>query len=198
MPRSDVSEERKGQIISAALEVFSSKGLDKARMDDIAEKSGMSKGALYWYFSGKDDLIIAILDSLFGYHLKDLRHLVLLDTSAEERLWIFIGESLKDLRNMQKLMPLTYEFYALAFRHQAVRKAMKHYLQAYLEILEPIIEQGVKRGEFVSIDPHSAAIAAGAIFEGTLLLWIYDPDQVDLEHNIRNGFKTFLKGMKSK
>ena len=98
---------------------------------------------------------------------------------------------------MQRLMPLTYEFYALAFRHKDVRKAMKNYLHTYLEILEPIIEQGVKRGEFVSIDTHSAAISAGAIFEGTILLWIYDPDQIDLENNIRSGFMTLLKGMKS-
>ena len=61
-PRPDVSKERKQQILDAAEDVFTRKGLDNARMDDIAKRTGLSKGSLYWYFKSKDDLIIAILD----------------------------------------------------------------------------------------------------------------------------------------
>ncbi len=64
-PREDVSEERKEQILDAATEVFAQKGFDKARMDDIVEETGLSKGALYWYFKSKDDIIFAIMDRIF-------------------------------------------------------------------------------------------------------------------------------------
>ena len=60
-PRRDVSEERKEQILDAAAEVFSRKGFDKARMDDIVEKTGLSKGALYWYFKSKDEIFEALV-----------------------------------------------------------------------------------------------------------------------------------------
>ena len=56
-PKPDVSEERKQQILEAASEVFSQKGFDNARMEDIAEQTGLSKGSLYLYFKSKDDLI---------------------------------------------------------------------------------------------------------------------------------------------
>jgi AcrR family transcriptional regulator len=64
-PRPDVSDERKDQILNAAERVFTRKGIDLARMDDIAEETGLSKGTLYLYFKSKGDLIIAILERIF-------------------------------------------------------------------------------------------------------------------------------------
>lgn len=57
-PRPDVSEERKTQILTAATKMFTEHGFAEARMDDIAVESGLSKGALYWYFESKDAIII--------------------------------------------------------------------------------------------------------------------------------------------
>ena len=44
-------------------------------MDDIAEETGLSKGAVYLYFKSKNDLIIAILDRLFQNKFKQLENL---------------------------------------------------------------------------------------------------------------------------
>ena len=74
-PKPDVSEERKSQILDAAMNTFARMGFHKARMDDVAEEAGLSKGALYWYFKSKDAIIGAILDRLFNLALKDLRTL---------------------------------------------------------------------------------------------------------------------------
>ena len=49
-PRPDVSEERRNQILEAAMAVFARQGFEQARMDDIAQEVGLSKGALYLYF----------------------------------------------------------------------------------------------------------------------------------------------------
>ena len=73
-PKPDVSDERKYQILNAAEQVFTKKGLDLARMDDIAEETGLSKGTLYLYFKSKDDLIIAILDRIFRAFSNRLTH----------------------------------------------------------------------------------------------------------------------------
>ena len=54
-PRPEVSKERTKQILDAAVKVFSRSGFQQASMDDIVAESGLSKGALYWYFKSKDD-----------------------------------------------------------------------------------------------------------------------------------------------
>ena len=55
------SEARPGEILAAALDVFSEKGFAAARLDDIAARAGVSKGALYLYFETKQDLFRAVV-----------------------------------------------------------------------------------------------------------------------------------------
>lgn len=54
-------EARPAEIIAAALEVFAEKGFAAARLDDIAARAGVSKGALYLYFETKQDLFEAVV-----------------------------------------------------------------------------------------------------------------------------------------
>lgn len=66
MPR--VTEEhrvaRRQQIVFAAIEVFAAKGFHKASMADIIVESGLSAGAVYLYFRSKDDLIVAVVETV--------------------------------------------------------------------------------------------------------------------------------------
>jgi AcrR family transcriptional regulator len=55
------AEARPGEIVSAALEIFVEKGFAAARLEDIAARAGISKGALYIYFETKQDLFQAVV-----------------------------------------------------------------------------------------------------------------------------------------
>src|ERR1700743_2656493 len=56
-------DERRKQLLAAALEVFVDKGYHAAGMDDIAERAGVSKPVLYQHFPGKLELYLALLDT---------------------------------------------------------------------------------------------------------------------------------------
>lgn len=196
-PRNNVSEERKDQILDAASEVFADKGIHKARMDDVVEKSGLSKGSLYWYFKSKDEIIIGIFERLFSRELADLSNLVADTSPAEDRLIHYINRISKDVFRVLPFAPLAYEFLSLAFRRKYFKDAFKIYLNNHMKILVPIIQQGVDSGEFRKIDAHEAAIALGAIFEGTILLWVYDNSFVKPENHIISGVRLIIEGMKS-
>ena len=56
-------EERRQQVLSAALEVFSAVGYHAASMDEIAERAGVSKPVLYQHFPGKLELNLELLDT---------------------------------------------------------------------------------------------------------------------------------------
>ena len=55
------SEDRPGEIVEAALEVFAEKGFAAAKLDEIARRAGISKGALYLYFETKEDIFRAVV-----------------------------------------------------------------------------------------------------------------------------------------
>ncbi len=194
-PRPDVSDERKYQILNAAEQVFTKKGLDLTRMDDIAEETGLSKGTLYLYFKSKDDLIIAILDRIFEGAFKQLAARKDNRLSSSEAISQFTEEAIRDYKMMLHLMPVAYEFLALAFRNTTVQKALKQYFRHYMEVLVPIIQRGIDAGEFRQMDAQEVAIAAAAIYEGTVLLWVYDNSLVDIERHIRSSIRLLLEGI---
>jgi AcrR family transcriptional regulator len=56
------ADARPDEILDAALSVFTSKGFDAARIEDIALEAGLSKGAIYLYFDGKDALLKGLIE----------------------------------------------------------------------------------------------------------------------------------------
>jgi len=196
-PRPDVSEERKTQILDAATKVFTKKGFQKARMDDIVKESGLSKGALYWYFKSKDDLIVGILDHMFQRQIEDLSTLIGQHNTATERLEYFFDQTIEEFKQFERFMPIMLDFVALAFRATAVQKAFKKFFRKYMAIVIPLIQQGVDSGEFRPVDAEEAAIAVGAILEGTILLWAYDSETVDVTRHMKSGSQIFLDGLQA-
>lgn len=59
-------EERPRQILEAGLAVFGEQGLAAARLDDIAERAGISKGTIYLYFQSKDDLFREVIRDAYA------------------------------------------------------------------------------------------------------------------------------------
>lgn len=59
----EAMEERRTQIVAAALRVFASKGLSKVTLRDVFREAGMSAGAVYNYFQSKDDIIFAVTEA---------------------------------------------------------------------------------------------------------------------------------------
>jgi AcrR family transcriptional regulator len=197
-PRPDVSEERKKEILDAATDVFVRQGIHKARVDDIAEEAGLSKGALYWYFKSKDEIIIAMLDRIFEREFLHLQKLGSQGGSALERLNIFLDSTIADIQRWLRLVPIAYEFLGLVFRQKIVQQGFRKYFHTYTELLTALIQEGIDNDEFLASDARDVAISIGAILEGTILLWVYDPEVVDVERHIRSGMDIFIRGLDAK
>ena len=57
----DDAEKTRQAVLESALDVFSEKGFAKATFDEIAARAGFTKGAIYWYFKNKADLLSALI-----------------------------------------------------------------------------------------------------------------------------------------
>ena len=192
----ELEQQRKKQILDAAERVFSERGFDKARMDDIVHESGLSKGALYWYYKSKDAIIRALLDRVFISEMQNVDELVETEGSASYRLKLFVQFAIREYKRFEKLLPLAYEFIALAYRSKAVRETLVGYYQHYTGLIARVIKQGVDRGEFKPCDPDITALALMGMYEGIALLWFLDPGQVDLDRMAGQPLEIFLDGLR--
>lgn len=197
MPRPDVSEERKEQILDAAAIVFSQQGFASARMDDIVKQSGLSKGALYWYFKSKDEIILALMHRFFDQDIEEMEDLLQSDKPVREILLKYMEHLMDAYQEMQPLMPLMYDYYSSATRDEDKRQFFKDYFEQYQALLKTLIERGIQSGEFKAIDVDAFALTFVAQIEGTLLLSTIEIDMPDLPKQVFASVMFLLDGVKA-
>jgi len=112
----------RNELLAAALAVFAERGYRDASVDEVAERAGYSKGALYWHFSSKDDLFYALLEERI---LKPWEESISMLESASpdedmapEASRLF-GELLRGERD---LLLIQYEYWAQAVRDPKLRR----------------------------------------------------------------------------
>jgi AcrR family transcriptional regulator len=192
----DVSEIRKNQILDAATKVFVRLGFQRARMDDIVEESGLSKGTLYWYFKSKEDIINAISRRLFTGELETLESLLKADGTVSERLMKLTSYRVSGLKRMPNLVPIIFEFYAVAVHQQWVQQFIGEYFKHFRGLLEALIQQGIDRGEFRLVNATEAAISLASMYEGLTIHWLMEPETVQWDILSENSIPLLLDGLK--
>src|SRR3954462_12141081 len=75
--------EGRDELLAAALRVFAERGYRQAGVDEIAAEAGYSKGALYWHFAGKDDLLLALLEERVDAPMRAM--IALLESAPPDR-----------------------------------------------------------------------------------------------------------------
>ncbi len=194
-PKRNVTAQRTAEIIQAATAVFAAKGFDGATMEDIADAVGINKATIYLYFESKDALIHAIAEQLFAQELTGLQAAHDLPGTATERLTAYYESLIAEEAEVLPLMPILYEFYALGLRRTDVRAVVSDFIGRVTGLLEAIIEAGIENGEFAPTEARAAARALDALLSGTILHWVYAPEEVDIEAQLRYGVRLIFRGL---
>lgn len=85
------------KILRAAIEIFSRKGLDGARIVEIAKASGLPKGNVYYYFSSKEEIYKATIDHLINSWDEAFQHIAA-DRDPAESIEAYIRAKLEHAR----------------------------------------------------------------------------------------------------
>lgn len=197
-PRPDVREERTQQIVDAAVKVFSKQGFHEATMDEIAEEAGLSKGALYWYFKGKDKIISTLLQWFFEREYSVLESWLESEESPREIVYKTGQMVVSDLFSLKIFIPVMYEFIALSFRNPTVGNVIRKNLYEFVDRMELVFQKGIDLGEFDDKGTREMVLAFGALLEGSILIWSYDLNNVDLESIVNSSTLIFLDGISKK
>lgn len=194
-PRPDVSEERTKQILDAAMVVFTRHGYDKARMDDIAQEAGLSKGSLYWYFKSKKDLFLALFDASMEDMVGAMSEIGPEHGSASDRIRV-LANLMREMMGGKELTNILTSFF-LQHRHDGdVQKAINDIFQSYLDLFAAVIRDGIASGEFRDdLDAEHIAGAMAAAFDGLELQVLLLP-KLDWQTRLDQVVEVFLSGMK--
>lgn len=193
MPRvsREHEERRRQEILRAALRCFARDGYHGTTMDDVVAEVGLSKGAVYQYFDGKE----ALFRALRRLQLEELRLRLertfsgegsvsqRLERGASVYLGSFNGEH-------SDLARVVLEFWSETSRRADLQREHQNVYATWRAFLSQVISEGIRTGEFrADLDPDALASAVLAISDGLTLHWAVgrvDPEKI---------FSAFLSGI---
>lgn len=195
MTRRKSEEIRREEILEAALKCFSKRGYHDTRMDDIIKESGLSKGAIYWYFKGKRDIFIFLIEQ----HLEE-------DKIIWERLLkeyelgpdflikaglLYLKKHFED----EKLSPFFTEFIAESYRDKKIRKKLNEVYKRWIEMVKEAFDMAIKEGKMKKFDTESLSISLIALIEGLVELKTIFGEKLKYEKIWRTFAKALLEGI---
>lgn len=160
----------RAKIMESALDVFSEKGFSGASLTEISSRVGVTKGALYWHFRNKDDLLLQLVEELCRRGEEDVKNAFRSDNPAE-MMRSYYKEAFEhvaaDSRHkkiykiIQKQDELPEEI------QKSIRQTMKNYIESEKAMVEEAFRKGQERGSIrKDISPAAAAEVVSSTFHG--------------------------------
>jgi AcrR family transcriptional regulator len=192
-------EARPDEILAAALASFAERGFAATRLEDVAARAGISKGTLYLYFKGKEDLFEAVVRATLVPNIERLEALTA----------TFDGPSAQLLERLLLTVARVVESKVGAIPKLVVAEAgnfpelARFYLDAVvrrgLRLIGSILRRGIRRGEFRRIEvEHAAFCVFGPILLAALWknsLEPYDDAPLDAQALARVHLDLLLRGL---
>ena len=162
-------EDKRRQLLDAAVRVFARKGFHASRVGDIAEEAGVAHGLLYHYFKSKDQVLDAVFQENWSILVARIESVEETDEPAGDQL-----------RHIAAIVPRTW-----LYLPDVVRVVIQEFgrspelaerigeLTLPIDAIERVITRGVERGEFrQDIDPGFAATVVYGSIDELLTGWV--------------------------
>lgn len=163
---SEKSAQKRQYIVEKAREVFAEKGYRDVTMKDIVDACEISRGGLYLYFSGTDELFLEVLRLEAEGTDEMLEAAIAEDATPSDVLALFLKEQKKGLlRRKNNLTMAVYEYF---FANKVPKKEnpLRQQFDVAVKIVEALIEAGMEAGEFYCEDTKGAARNIMYVLEG--------------------------------
>ncbi len=197
------AEQTRQAILESAMDIFYEKGYSKTTFDEIAKRINLTKGAVYWYFRNKPDIVAALINDFVQKHIKRLEEFRA--GKEEENLDILADMMLLAYHHMKK-NPLEYKFIFFI-------TCQMEWSEAILVKIRPLVEQTseisrklmtdtllkLKKNKKIKDDTDVEKITEilQAMWMGMLENYLAKRMTLDFEQIVRQGFNLIFNSIKT-
>jgi AcrR family transcriptional regulator len=161
--RTQAVEDKRRQLLDAAVRVFARKGFHASRVGDIAVEAGVAHGLLYHYFKSKDEVLEAVFHENWSVLLARIASVEESDEPAVDQLRHIAAIVLRTWLHLPDVVRVVVREFGRS-PELAERIGL---LAQPIDAIQRVIERGIERGEFrKDVDPvFAAAVVYGSIDE---------------------------------
>ena len=167
--RTSAVEDKRQQLLWAAVRVFARKGFHASRVGDIAEEAGVAHGLLYHYFKSKDQVLEAVFHENWSILLARIESVEETDEPAADQIRHIAAIVLRTWLHLPDVVRVVIQEFG---RSPELAERIGE-LTRPIDVLQRVIARGVERGEFrADIDPAFAATVVYGSIDELLTAWV--------------------------
>ena len=193
--------DRPAEILAAALGVFAERGFQAARLEEVAKRAGVSKGALYLYFETKADLFRAVVTDAISPNLERIKVMATADVTVEQALRMGVGMLARTVVTDRRITGVVKLVIAESRNHPELATIWHQTVVAPgVALITGLIAAGQARGEVRPGDPRLFAFGVmGPMVLSMVWRETFEPvgaEPVDVVKLAEQHLDTVLKGMR--
>lgn len=153
----EVPEELALKLFHAAFSLFGEKGFERTTMDEVAARSGVARATLYYYFRGKDDLFVFLLDrgvTMLGHALGEATRS---GATARDRLEHALDTLIDLMAEFRDVLVVAMQQFGRIASSTGEAHSWIH--DRSTGTLRGILSDGARDGSLRRVDPESTALA---------------------------------------
>ncbi|WP_349924959.1 TetR/AcrR family transcriptional regulator [Bacillus altitudinis] len=182
------------QIIDAAVVVIAENGYHQSQVSKIAKQAGVADGTIYLYFKNKEDILISLFKEKMGQFIERMETDIQKKPSAKEKLLLLIREHFRLLSQDHHLALVTQ--LELRQSNLELRQKINEVLKGYLNMLDSILTEGKKTGEFrQNLDVRLARQMVFGTIDETATTWVMNDQKYDLTALAESVHDLLLNGI---
>lgn len=177
-------EERRAQILDAAVAVAAAERLDGLTVRKVADRARLSPGLVFFHFGSKEQLLLDLLDRVLEEIIgrrppEDAAGA----PSARDALLAYARRELERLPGEREFVELFFDFWVMGTRHPDVRQRMGDAMAAYRASFEPLATRIVaeEAARFDGVPPGDVARIIVSFVQGTAFQAVLEPDHFDVD-----------------
>lgn len=167
------------QVLISAREVFEERGYAGSSLEEIAERAGFTRKAVYSNFSGKADLLLEIVERQMQEHVEWVESI--LGQGTAERQAVDLGVVFSSFFSKERAWEqLFHEFCIVAVREEEIGSRFRARVQETQRVITQLIEEGARdTGVELSLPAERLVLGLFALMMGVALEKLINPEQVD-------------------
>jgi AcrR family transcriptional regulator len=166
-------------LMESAATVAARRGIERASLDEVAERAGFTKGAVYANFKSKEDLFLAMLDARFAERLAELDRILSSEEDPDVQARAAAAGFIAAIESEPEWQRLFFEFTVYAAHNEGFRIALAARSRTMRERLaERLAARAARLGIEPVLPPEQVATMTFAMAHGVALERLLDPKAV--------------------
>lgn len=189
---------KREEILGAAEAVFLQYGLKKSTLDDVAERCGINKTALYYYFRNRNDLFQSMINWRIEKLQTEIRSSVEKATGFKEKISTFMRKKYGIMKDNKPFVEILYSEHLPNNMVKFLLKGKQKILDFDFNLIMEIIEQEIAKDKIHIQQVNSLAMMIMGVIYGVIYVNMVENLDFDLETYIEDMLQVILTGIENR